>query len=275
MKAQVSLTVHEAKRIIGKGIAMRPEVQNALKSGKIFLKGGTTVSAVCEELIGKPLLIAGRISPKGTIMAHNFSGQFHSALIVKGELRAVDDILEESLSTLTAADVAIIGANAVDVYGNAALMYGVALGGKPAKIISGLMSEISNIIVAVGLEKLVPGSINDIILKTGRKDVKLSMGMAVGLTPMVGQIMTEKEAVALLGSVSSTVIGKGGIAWAEGGTTLQIEGEKREVEKVFQIIHSSKGAQVSGISESLPGCVAPHEKCKVHRGCIYKKAKSG
>jgi hypothetical protein len=101
------------------------------------------------------------------------------------------------------------------------------------------------------------------------------MGMAVGLTPMVGQIMTEKEAVALLGSVSSTVIGKGGIAWAEGGTTLQIEGEKREVEKVFQIIHSSKGAQVSGISESLPGCVAPHEKCKVHRGCIYKKAKSG
>jgi hypothetical protein len=35
------------------------------------------------------------------------------------------------------------------------------------------------------------------------------MGMAVGLTPIVGQIMTEKEAVALLGIVSSTVIGKG------------------------------------------------------------------
>lgn len=274
MKAQVSLTVHEAKRIIGKGIAMRPEVQNALKSGKIFLKGGTTVSAVCEELIGEPLLIAGRISPKGTIMANNFSGQLHSALIVKGELRAVDDILEESLSTLTADDVAIIGANAVDVYGNAALMYGVALGGKPAKIISGLMSEISHIIVAVGLEKLVPGSINDIILKTGRKDVDLSMGMAVGLTPIVGHVMTEKEAVALLGNVASTVIGKGGISGAEGGTTLQIEGEKREVEKVFQIIHSAKGMQVSGIPESLPGCQAPHKKCKVHRGCIYKKVKT-
>jgi hypothetical protein len=273
MKAQVSLTVHEAKRIIAKGIAMLPEVQTALKSGKIFLKGGTTVSAVCEELIGKPLLIAGRISPQGTMMANNFSGRFHSALIEKGQLQAVDEILEETAATLTTEDVAVIGANAIDVYGGAALMYGVALGGKPAKIISGLMSEVSHIIVAVGLEKLVPGSVNDIILKTGRKDVDTSLGMAVGLTPIVGQIMTEKEAIAMLGDVCCTVIGKGGISGAEGGTTMQIEGQKGEVEKVFQIIRSVKGMQASGIPESLPDCVAPHEKCKVHRGCIYKKTK--
>jgi len=81
MKAQVSLTVNEAKRIIAKGIAALPEVQMAFTSGKIFLKGGTTVSAVCEELIGKPMLIAGRISPQGTMMANTFSGKFHCALI--------------------------------------------------------------------------------------------------------------------------------------------------------------------------------------------------
>ena len=270
MKAQVSLTVHETKRIIAKGIALLPEVKKALKSGKIFLKGGTTVSAVCEELIGKPLLIAGRISPKGTTTSNVTSGKFHSALIIKGKLHAVDETLEESVATLRANDVAILGANAIDVYGNAALMYGVALGGKPARIISGLMAEINHIIVAVGLEKLVPGSINDIILKTGRKDVNLSMGMSVGLTPIVGHIMTEKDAVPLLGNVSCTVIGKGGISGAEGGTTMQIEGAKRDVEKVFQVIHALKGLGISGLSESLPGCIAPNEKCKAHRGCIYK-----
>lgn len=35
----------------------------------------------------------------------------------------------------------------------------------------------------------------------------------------------------------------------------------------------AKGIAVSGIPESLPDCVAPHEKCKVHKGCIYKKTK--
>lgn len=273
MKAQVCLTVNEAKRIIAKGIAALPEVKRALRSGSIFLKGGTTVSAVCEELIGKPLLIAGRINARGTSSSNAPAGKFHSALITKGELHAIDETLEESISTLKAKDVAVIGANAIDANGHAALMYGVPLGGKPARIISGLMAEIDHIIVAAGLEKLVPGSINDIILKTGRKGVDLSMGMSVGLTPIVGRIMTEKDAVSLLGKVSCTVIGKGGIFGAEGGTTLQIEGAKQEVEKVFQLVLSVKGTGVSGIPESLPGCTAPHEKCKAHRGCIYKKTK--
>jgi len=271
MKVQVSLTVNEAKRIIAKGIAMLPEVKKALKSGKIFLKGGTTVSAVCEEFIGKPMLIAGRISPRGTTMANTYSGKFHCALIENGKLRAIDEILEETAARLSGKDVFVIGANAIDVYGNAAMMHGVALGGKPARVISGLMSEISHVIVAVGLEKLVPGSVTDIIVKTGRKEVDASMGMAVGLTPIVGQIITEKEAISLLGDVCCTVIGKGGIFGAEGGTTMQIDGGKREVEKIFQIIQTVKGMQLSGIPESLPDCVPPHEKCKVHRGCIYKK----
>jgi hypothetical protein len=207
------------------------------------------------------------------MMANSFSGKFHCVLIENGQLHAVDEILEETAASLKAKDVAIFGANAIDVYGSAALMYGVALGGKPAKIISGIMSEISHIIVAVGLEKLIPGSVHDIILKTGRKDIDASLGMAVGLTPIVGRVMTEKEAIAKLGNVDCTVIGKGGIFGAEGGTTMHIEGQKDDVQKILQIIQAVKGASVSGIPESLPDCVAPHEKCKVHKGCIYKKTK--
>jgi hypothetical protein len=207
------------------------------------------------------------------MMANNFSGKFHCALIEDGQLRAVDEILEETAASLKAEDVAVFGANAIDVYGGTALMYGVALGGKPAKIISGIMSEISHIIVAVGLEKLIPGSVNDIILKTGRKDVDASLGMAVGLTPIVGQVMTEKEAIAMIGNVDCTVIGKGGISGAEGGTTMHIEGQTDDVQKILQTIQAVKGIAVSGIPESLPDCVAPHEKCKVHKGCIYKKTK--
>jgi hypothetical protein len=273
MRIQVTLTVNESKRIIAKGIAKLPSVQEALRSGKIFLKGGTTVSAVCEELLGKPLHISGRIVPKGTKTAHVYSGKFHCVLIEHGELLDVDDSLEQAIESLKAEDVAIMGANAIDPFGNAALMYGAFLGAKPGRIISGLMAEITNIIIAAGLEKLVPGPISEAILKAGRKNVDLSMGMAVGLTPIVGQIVTEKDAILLLGEVNCTVIGRGGILGAEGGTTMIVEGDQREVQKVFQIISSVKGAEVSGLQESLPECMPPHEKCKLHRACLYKKAK--
>jgi len=66
MRAQITLTVNESERTIVKAIASLPYVQTALKSKKIFLKGGTTVSAVCEELVGQPLRISGRVVRGGT-----------------------------------------------------------------------------------------------------------------------------------------------------------------------------------------------------------------
>lgn len=274
MRAQITLTVPESKRIIAKGIAKIACIQKALKFGKIFLKGGTTVSAVCEELVGKPLHISGRITPMGTKTAQVYSGRFHCALIDKGALKDVDESLEEAIESLKSGDVGVLGANAIDSFGNAALMYGAFLGAKPGRIISGLMAEITNIFIVAGLEKLVPGSLTDAIPKIGRKDVDLSMGMAVGLTPVSGKILTEKEAIPLLGDVYCTVIGRGGIFGAEGSTTMLIEGEKGEVEKVFKIISSVKGEEISGFQESLQECIPPHENCKIHRACLYKRKKA-
>jgi hypothetical protein len=273
MRAQITLTVNEAKRIIAKGIASLPYVQTALKSGKIFVKGGTTISAVCEELVGQPLRISGRVVPSGTKAPKSYSPHFHCALIERGELSDIFDSLEQAVEGLSAKDVAIIGANAIDAHGNSALMLGRVLGGSPGKIISGLMAEIKNVIIAVGLEKLVPSSIPDIICNTGRKNVDVSMGMAVGLAPVVGKIITEKDAISLIGDVDCLVIGRGGILGAEGATTMIIEGNEEEVDKVFQTVLSVKGTDVSGIEESLRECSPPNEHCKLHRSCIYKKTK--
>jgi hypothetical protein len=183
----------------------------------------------------------------------------------------VDARLDETVNELQADDVAIVGANAIDVHGNAALMYGAPLGGGPGRVISGLMAELRNIIVAVGLEKLIPGSLTEIIARTGNKSVDLSMGMPAGLTPIIGKIVTEKDAIPLLAGVECTVIGQGGIAGAEGATTMLIEGRREEVEKAFEIVTSIKGSEISGEKESLPECTPPNERCDLHRGCCYKK----
>lgn len=52
--------------------------------------------------------------------------------------------------------------------------------------------------VAAGLEKLIPGRVEEAVRAAGRKGVALSMGMAVGLMPIYGRPMTEVEAVKLL-----------------------------------------------------------------------------
>ncbi|MBW1695720.1 MAG: hypothetical protein JRK26_02860 [Deltaproteobacteria bacterium] len=270
MIVQATLTVNEAKWIIAKAIAKLPVVQAALSSGKIFLKGGSTVSAVCEELMGVPLRISGRITPSGAKTGRTSNAGFHSALIHNGKVTGIDDDLPETIEALGREDVAIIGANAFDACGNAALMYGASLGGGPGRIISGLMAEVKHVLIPVGWEKFVPGSLPDIISNTSRKSVDRAMGMAVGLSPLIGRIITETDAIKLLGRVQCAIIGMGGIAGAEGATTLTIEGSKQEVEKIFDLILSVKGKDISGCPESLEECDFPNEKCRGHRACIYK-----
>jgi hypothetical protein len=272
MRIQITLTVPEGKRLIAKGIATRSDVRKAVGHGKILLKGGTTVSAVCEELCGRPLRISGRVTPKGTKGSKEIEEVWHCAMIEKGSLRNIDDQVEQAVSTLKKGDIVILGANVFDNYGNAAMMVGRALGGGPGRAWCGMMSEVSKVIIAIGVEKMAPGNLNDAIRYAGRKEVDLAMGMAVGLIPNRGEIYTEMEAIETLAKVHPQIIGRGGIQGAEGATTLIIDGGKREVSKIFTLIKSLKGCGESGLEESLEEC-SPGEKCKFHLACAYAKKK--
>ena len=270
MRLQITLTVPEGKRIIAKGIAGLPAVKSALENGSIFLKGGTTVSGVCEELTGKPMSILGRISARGAVTAAINPGKYHCALIEMGKLIDADPSLDSAVEKLGPSDVVIIGANAIDSLGNAAMMYGAPMGGPPGRIISGLMAECRNIIVAVGQEKLIPGSLPDIIQKTSRKSVDRSMGMAVGLTPVVGRIVTEVESILTLADVDCFVIGRGGISGGEGAITLVIDGPRKDVQRLDGLIASIKGSTTSGMPQTLAECEPPSPSCAKHLACTYK-----
>jgi hypothetical protein len=272
MRLQITLTVPEGKRIVAKGIANLPVVASALENGRIFLKGGTTVSAVCEELTGKPMSILGRISARGAVTAGTNPGKYHCALIEMGKLFDADSSLDSAVEKLGPADVVIIGANAIDSHGNAAMMYGAPMGGPPGRIISGIMAECRNIIVAVGQEKLIPGSLPDIIQKTSRKGVDRSMGMAVGLTPVVGRIVTEVESILALADVDCFVIGRGGISGGEGAITIVIDGPPKDVMRLDGLIASIKGSAISGMPQTLAECEPPCPSCANHLACTYKAA---
>ena len=273
-RIQVTLTVSEAKWLIAKGIAVLPEVRKALQGGKIFLKGGTTVSAIAEELAGIPLKISGRFSPRGARAGQHREIKGHSVLISQGQVQIADGILKETVETLKQNDVVIIGANAIDGEGDAAMCMGAALGGPPGEVMTGLMGNGAKVIIAAGLEKLIPGRIRDAVMAAGRNTIQQAHGMAVGLIPLVGQVFTEKDAIKALADVSCTVIAKGGIDGAEGSTTMVIAGEASEVAKVVCVINQVKGSPVSGIPQTLGECEPCGPGCGLHKGCIYRSGHS-
>ncbi len=273
IRIQVTLTVSEGKRVIARAIASLPEVRKALEKGKILLKGGTTVSAVAEELAGRPLKISGRISPRGTRGTINKTLQGHCLLLMAGKSEIVDHNLKEVIETLKPGDVVVIGANAIDLDGNAAMCIGAPLGGLPGEALGGMMGYGAKVLITAGLEKLIPGRISASIRAAGRNAMTQSQGMAVGMVPLIGQVFTETDALKALAEVACTVIAKGGIDGAEGSTTLVVVGEGSEVSKVVTLINELRNSQVSGIPESLEECQPGTSSCGNHNSCMYKSGK--
>ncbi len=272
MRAQLSLTVAEGKLLIARAIASLPEVRWALENGRVLLKGGTTVSALAEELVGIQMRISGRVSPRGTKSAQNADPESpHSILISNGSWRNIDSDVPEVVARLRAGDVAVIGANIIDTRGRAAMMAGRALGGIPGQALTGLMAQGVQILVAAGLEKLIPGSVDDAVRQAGMMGCDWSMGMSVGLMPIVGRVITEIEALQILAGVTCTVIGRGGVDGAEGGVTLVVKGESAQVQRAIDAVLGVKGTQTSGCPSSWPECRAGNPRCREHQACVWRQ----
>ena len=153
MGIQATFTVPEGKRLIAKGLAKRADIRKAYTHGKILFKGGTTVSAICEELCGEPLRIAGRITPRGTKSSKIIEDLWYCAIIEKGSLRSIDGEVGQAVRTLKKGDIVILGANAFDNYGNAALMIGRALGGELGQALCGMISKVKKLLLLLGSKK--------------------------------------------------------------------------------------------------------------------------
>ena len=142
-----------------------------------------------------------------------------------------------------------------------------------ARGLAGLMAQGCMVIIACGLEKLIPGSIDDAVRHAGIKGTAWSMGMSVGLIPLFGQVVTERDALEKLSAVKCAVIGRGGIAGAEGSTTMVVEGDPSEVEKAVGEVLCVRGAGTSGSPGSLTEeCRAGINWCKEHEVCAWKRA---
>lgn len=272
-KIQATLTVEEGKELIAYGILKHPVLLNSIEKGKVVFKGGTTVSKITEKLLNIPLRISGRITARGTVSSLKALNSPHSILLHDGKWRNIDDTITDEMHGFSANDLIICGANAFDYKGRAALMAGSPGGGNVGKSMSTWYSEGASVIIPVGIEKMIPGDLDEIIKRSSRTGKSLSWGMAVGLIPIYGELFTEVKAIKMLADVDCFVIGAGGLSEAQGSTTLEIWGQTDELEKVINVLKDVKSrvSSISGDSESLVECSAICENCSRHLSCGYKR----
>jgi hypothetical protein len=137
-------------------------------------------------------------------------------------------------------DVFIKGANALDSAENAGFLIGGQTGGTIGLALSSINSRHINLVIPVGLEKMIPTPIEIAAKEAGIRKTSYSMGLRVGLMPLRGIIITEIEAIKILTGAKSIPIAAGGINGAEGSVVIVVKGSHEQVQKAFKIIEGIK-----------------------------------
>ena len=242
VRGLLSLAPQEAKRLIAKAVARIPEVKRALSDGWVIIANGTTNAFVAEEILGIKIdrsnYTIGCIAA-GEITANISPDRMRPFILKKGEPQ--DMYLEEGLREMGKGDVFIKGASAVDPYGKAGVLLAGDGGGTIGRALPFIISRDIELIVPVGLEKLIP-SVEEASRRTGIFYFKYSFGIPSHLFVFPNpKVITEIQAFAILFGVKATLIGGGGIAGSEGSTIFSIEGDEEAVRRAFELVREIKG----------------------------------
>ncbi len=252
VKILIALTPSESKRLIAKGVKNLEEVQRALKHGTIIIGLGTTNAYVAEEIldelpnigaksekkIDRQRYAAGVITEKGTCVVAKEERE-KEVIIKNGEIS--DESIEKAIEGLSAEDVFIKGANALDAAGNAGIFLAHPTGGTIGSALGTVMARGVNFIIPVGIEKTIPYSITEAAKRVGKERFFKSVGKPVGLMPVHGKVITEIEALRILGAEDAFPMGAGGVAKGEGSAVICAEGNVAKLEELMTLIAEIKG----------------------------------
>lgn len=271
-KVQVTLTGSESKRLIAKAAVRLPEVEECLKNGhRLLLLGGTTVSAMSEELGYGPMRISGRIDAGGTRSARERVPSPHNLLIEEGRAVNADADIQNVIKQMEVSDLIVVGANAIDPQGRAALAFASLGGGSRGYALHNAYIKGIPVVILCGLNKLIP-DLGSAMAHTGVSGVEKSMGAAIGLYSIFGPIITEIKAFHILFDVQAVAIAGSGIGSGEGSRTFRLIGEEENVNRAWEQVLKLKGSGLSGDKASLAVCYGGCDGCARHMGCMYKAA---
>ncbi|MGL1893698.1 MAG: hypothetical protein OCD02_18810 [Spirochaetaceae bacterium] len=242
---QFCITPAMGKRLIGMGMAQLPEVKKVLEKGTLVIIAGTTNGYVAEEIL-KVLKLNSNFNRKGfrrgiTVPPGKKAPSFEflgDLIFISGDLQTGKTIFDVS-SDLTKHDLILKGANAIDVYDQAAIQIGHPEGGTIHEALKAVYGRRTTIIYPVGMEKRVPGDLREIA-----EMLNVSEGSGPRLYPSPGAIFTELDALELLTGANCQIVAAGGIYGAEGSTWIVANGTEEQEENVSELIRAAAKEEV-------------------------------
>jgi hypothetical protein len=247
MMKQILLTVAMGKRLIGKALAAHPAVISALQKGTVVIVAGTTNSYVAEEIlesIGQKDKFTRRRFFRGISLPPHYKttdagrlagdNEFPGDVVIRDGLWQEGKTINDVAAELKEGDVIIKGANALDtVHKRAAILIGNLQGGTITVALSAVVGRRVRLLIPIGLEKRIPGDLDEIANKVNTPGNK-----GFRLLPVPGEVLTEIEALKLLTGAKAEMIAAGGISGAEGCVWLAIEGSPEQVQQAEKLIQS-------------------------------------
>jgi hypothetical protein len=241
MKRQIILTVSESKRLIAKAVKELPQVKAAMEKGIVSIPTGTTNAYILQELLGEKFDLrryrSGITVPKTPEKKSEKQEEPMKDVVFVNGLPDPDLDRYNSVEKMGPGDIYIKGGNALDYLNyTVGVLIGGPQGGTVGRVLGHLIGKKIELVIPIGLEKLVYSDINELHLLAGESDSK-----GPSLWPLTGTIITEIEALDILTGVDSVLYSSGGIAGAEGAVRLLLMGEDKEVENAIELIESIKG----------------------------------
>lgn len=244
MHTSLVLTVAQSKRLIAKAVARMPEVRQALAEGVVAIGRGSTNAYVVEEILGtaipKAEYISGRTLPPGVPGERLGRGEYPEVVLRRGQ-RVEGLTAVEAAKEMGPGDVFMKGGNALDYERKlVGVLIGHPTGGTIGGVYGTIVSRKINLVIPIGLEKLVCGDLVALSLAS-RRPADHPAAPAVPLFAMIGTIVTEIEALQLLCGVEARLLGAGGVAGAEGAVWLLVEGEKAALDRALELHRALEG----------------------------------
>jgi len=236
---QFCLTTAMSKRLIGKGLLQHPAIQSVLERGTLVIIAGTTNGYVAEEILrslgqgagfSRQGFRRGMVTPPDVQPpALDFPGD---VVIRDGQWKQGQTIFDVA-ADLQAGDIVLKGGNALDLWGQAAVLVADPQGGTILAATAAVVGRRVRLIVPIGLEKRVLEDVNALALRSNAADAE-----GPRLFPMPGETFTELEAIELLIGAQAYLVAAGGVYGAEGAVWLGIEGNEEQIEAAAQLIQS-------------------------------------
>jgi hypothetical protein len=237
LKREIVLSTSQSKRLIGRGLARWPPIRERLERGTILITKGTTNRYVAEEILGESLqdhrFAWGLVVPPGT---PRHGDDIPEIIIVDGKRTEME--YGEAVDRLSPGDIYVKGGNALHYpTRTVGVLSSSPVGGTIGRSLPRVIGSRVRLVIPVGLEKCVPGPIEDISRRMNDPGPGTN-----GSTMYVirGEVFTEIEALDVLTGATATHVASGGVLGYDGAVRLVVTGDEEEIRRVETVEKSLK-----------------------------------